>query len=631
MTLLAPLGMLALLTLPLIVLLHMMRERRRRVVVPSLLIWQLMPRRQQAQRRRRLSLTVLLLLHLLAAALLALALARPQWLTALLGREQHLAIIIDTSASMAAPAGRLSVNNRLDVARARARARVAELAGRGTVTLIVAGPQARLLDSAGPAGADRLQAALNGLRPGGVGSDIVGALDLAAADMQGQPAGRALVITDAALPTLESDMRRAPQGLAVDWEQVGSELPNRALITFAARTRSDRGPVQVYARAANYSEAQVSSVVRLYGDGHLLDTRTVFFSPQGDVELTWVAPAGVTLLRAELDGTDSLPADDTASLSLNAARPLRTLLVSSSPALVERALRSIPGVNLQTIAPADYVGASTPGIDLTVLDGTLPENWPPGAVLAINPPSDGRLLRVSGSTDNPPSGADDLHTGPDAALFEGVSLGSVKFGSVPTITPPDWAHALLSRGEQPLILRGRVDQSEVAIWNFNLAKSNLTTRLAFPLLLARTVRDLAAEPLPLAVLTGQLVSLRPDPRADTLELTAPDGTVSRTPISPGEAAQVSLADPGVYALREMSGANEIFAGQLPVNVGSARESDLTPRHLPAATEASPAVIISDPTRDSRPLWPWLAAAALAVMLGEWAYVHTRRNAVTAAD
>jgi hypothetical protein len=624
MTLLAPLGLLALLTLPLIVLLHLMRERRRRVVVPSLLLWQLMPRRQEAQRRRRLPLTLLLLLHLLAAALLALALARPQWLTDLFGREQHLAVIIDTSASMAAPAGGVGAGSRLDAARSRALALVAGLGGRDTLTLIVAGPEARLLDSAGPAGAARLQAAIAGLKAGGVGSDIAGALTLAAADMQGQPAGRAVVLTDAALPTLDTDLRRAPLGLALSWERVGANLPNRALITFAARPRGTSGPVQVYARAANYSAAQARSVVRLYGDDKLLDSRPVSFPPQGDVELTWVAPAGVTLLRAELDGADGMPADDTASLSLNVARPLRTLLVSSNPALIERALKSIPGVSLRVIAPADYAGASTPAIDLTVLDGTLPESWPPGAVLAINPPSSGQLLTVSGRTGSPAPDAADLRSSPAAALFDGVSLGSVEFGPAPFITPPNWAQTLLARGEQPLILRGSVGQSEVTIWAFDLAKGNLTTRLAFPLLLARTVRDLAPQPLPASALAGQALALRPDPRADAIELTAPDGSVSRMPAPRGEAAEISLAEPGVYALRELAGADEIFAGQLAVNVGSARESDLTPRPLPAATEAPPAVA-SDPARDSRPLWPWLAAAALAVMFGEWAYVHARRS------
>ncbi|NNJ08818.1 VWA domain-containing protein [Chloroflexales bacterium ZM16-3] len=628
MTFLVPLGLLALLTLPLILLLHLMRERRRRVVVPSLLLWQLVPRRQEAQRRRRLPLTLLLLLHLLAAALLALALAHPQWLTDLLGRERHLVVVIDTSASMAAPIGGVSVGSRLDAARARARALVGGLGGRDTLTLIAAGPEARLLDSAGPAGAARLLAALDGLEAGGVGSDMASALTLSAADMQGQPAGQVIVITDAALPTLDADLRRAPERLALSWEQVGSALPNRALITLSARPNSG-GPTDVYARATNYSGAPVRSVVRLYGDGRLLDTRQVSFPAQGDVELTWTVPAGVGMLRAEVDGNDSLPADDTAWLSLVSARPLRALLVSASPASIERALRAVPGMSLQVIDPADYVGQESPNIDLTVLDGVLPERWPPGAVLAINPPGKNNLLDVGGLSGSLASEADQLRSSSDTTIFDGVSLGSVDFGPIHAITPPDWAQTLLSRGGRPLILRGSVDRSEVAVWAFDLGQGNLTTRLAFPLMLVRTVRDLTPAALPASALAGQPVGLRLDPRTDVVEITAPDGSVRRLAAPEGEALPISLDAPGVYALRELAGADEVFAGQLPVNAGAARESDLTPRRLPAATAAPPSAS-SDSERDSRPLWPGLAAAALIVMLGEWVYVHARRTAVRSA-
>src|SRR5688500_3329949 len=191
MSLLAPLGLLALLTLPLIVILHMLRERRRRVVVPSLLLWQLMPRKQEAQRRRRLPLTLLLLLHLLAAALLAFALARPQWPLALFGGERHTAVIIDTSTSMAAPAP--GGGPRLEAARARAANLIGAMGSRGSLTLIAAGSQPSLLDSAGADGAPRLLAALEALEAAGTGTDLAGALTLAEAALQGRPGARVVV------------------------------------------------------------------------------------------------------------------------------------------------------------------------------------------------------------------------------------------------------------------------------------------------------------------------------------------------------------------------------------------------------------------------------------------------------
>lgn len=627
MTFLAPLGLLALISIPIIILLHLMRERRRRVVVPSLMLWQLMPRRQEAQRRRRLPLTLLLMLHLLAATLLGLALARPQWLTDLLGRTQHTVVIVDTSASMAAPAGGVTPGSRLDAARGRARALIGAMGGRDTLTLIAAGPHARLLDSAGPAGADRLLAALDSLRPGGAGSDMAGALTLAAADMQGQAAGRAIVITDAALPTLDDQLRRAPQDLAVSWEQVGSALPNRALLTLAARPQSG-GLLQIYARAANYSGAAVRSVVRLYADDTLLDTRSVSFPAQNDVELTWTIPPGATILRAEVDGNDDLPADDSASLSLNTTRPLRARLVSASPDPIARVLQAIPGVSLQVLDPSAYAGQESPDIDLTILDGVLPASWPAGAVLAINPPAGSELLDV-GLLPQRSTPEQDQLSSPDAAALDGVSLGSVDFGPTSAVTPPDWASVLLYRGDQPLILRGSTGHSQIAIWAFDLNQSNLTSRLAFPLLLARTVRDLTPPALPASALAGQDVILQPDPRAGTVELRAPGGATRQIAVAEDGTLTLTIDEPGIYQLRELAGDRELFSGQLPINAGADRESDLSPRRLPAATFAPPPTV-GDPARDSRPLWPWLVALALAVMLGEWLYVHARRSAVRRA-
>lgn len=97
MSFLLPLGLLALLALPLIVLLHFLRERRRRVPTPSLLLWANLPRRVEGERSRRLPLTLLLLLHLLIATLLGVALGGPQITGALTPDARHTAIILDTS------------------------------------------------------------------------------------------------------------------------------------------------------------------------------------------------------------------------------------------------------------------------------------------------------------------------------------------------------------------------------------------------------------------------------------------------------------------------------------------------------------------------------------------------------
>lgn len=625
MSFLAPLGLLALLALPVIIILHMLRERRRRVVVPSLLLWQLMPRKQEAQRRRRLPLTLLLLLHLLAAALLALALARPQWSLALFGGAGHTAVVIDTSTSMAAPAPGIG-GTRLQAAQERARSLIGGLGAQESVTLIAAGTTARLVDAGGPDSAARLLAAVDALAAGGTGSDLAGALTLAETTLQGREDAMVVVLTDAALPTTQLETLTArPAPLPVEWVQVGGPLDNRAIVNLAARQRGAVGQVQVYARAVNYGQAPLRTVLRLFGDGQLIDTRPVSLQPAGEAELTWTVPRGIAELRAELDGDDGLPLDDTATISLAQTRPVNALVVSDTPAALERALRAVSGLSVAVVAPGLYLGsAEASAADLTIFDGYLPPAWPAGGVLAINPPAGSPLLTVSGQPREPgPDEATIRAGGARPELLDGVSLSSVEFGAVPDVEPPPWAATLLVRGDQPLIMRGRTERSEVAVWAFDLAEGNLVTRLAFPLLTARTVRDLTPSALPASALLGETAALAPDPRATSVEVGAPDGGVTVLTVTPGEPLAVSLDQPGVYTMAERSEGRTLYTGRLAVNAGAPFEADLTPRELPAPPP--PAALISVEGEGDRPLWPWLAAAAMAVMLLEWLYVHGRRR------
>ena len=196
MTFLLPLGLLALLTLPIILLLHLLRERRRRVAVPSLLHWQNLPRKREGERIRRLPLTLLLLLHLLFATLIGLALGWPQLAGALGGAARQIAIVIDTSTSMAARDG---ASTRFALARERARAALSGMGSGDRAILIAAGPTARVVAS-GTGDPAALLDALGQLRPGGTGTDMAGALTLAEAAFDQQHARQVLVLSDGALP-----------------------------------------------------------------------------------------------------------------------------------------------------------------------------------------------------------------------------------------------------------------------------------------------------------------------------------------------------------------------------------------------------------------------------------------------
>lgn len=604
MTLLWPIGLLALLTLPLIIVLHLLRERRRRVVVPSLLHWQNLPQRQTAQRSRRLPLTLLLLIQLLAAALIALALARPQ-LGNFFGSTRQLAIVLDTSTSMAAREGS---GTRFAQAQSRARAALNSLGSGDRAILVAAGTTARVLATGTGADIPALLATLDTVQPGGTGTDFTGAFTLAQAAFAGQARREILVLTDNGPSTTGLP---ASVGAALSWQQIGTAQPNRAIVALAARAWGAQ--VQVYARLANYAPTPFSARITLYADERTLGERTANIAANGETELTWTLPASYATLRAVLDGGDSLPQDDEARLSLAQTRPLAIELVSAAPAALRRALAAVPSAQVTVTAPAAYQPGSQAA--LTVFDNFLPAAWPAGPVLVINPPIGSTLLSVRAGTT--PAKASPLDT--RGALLAGLSLAGVDFGPLRSIDAPAGFTAQLANGETPLILRGSSDTHDMAIWAFDPSAGNFTTRLAFPLLIARTVRDLTPAPLPQSVLAGTPLVLRPDARATALRIAGPAGETSTLPATPLLTLD-QLTQPGIYAIEEQANGASLFRSQLPVNAGAALEANLYPQPAPTIAEASPSSN-APAAQQLHDTWHWFALGALALLLLEWGYIH----------
>ncbi|NJP07630.1 MAG: VWA domain-containing protein [Chloroflexaceae bacterium] len=629
--LLFPLGLAALISIPIIVFLHLRRERLPRVMVPSLLLWQNLPRPRQGQNNRRLPISLLLLLHLLAALLIALALTHPQWLGVFATGEQHRALLIDTSTSMAAESG--FAQTRLDQARDYARNLINTMGEQDTFALVEVGTQARLLAAGGRQHQATLLAALDELQAGGTGSDIANGMILGQValetirDTESTGEQKMVVITD-----LERPVNSTLPPEQVDWMRIEGQPANRAIIALEARSRSADASAgyTVFARVANYGNESLLVHVHLFGDDELVDTRLATLQPNGETELTWTLPPGIQLLRAELAEPDALLADNQANLNLAQSRLVNVLLVSNTPEALERALAALPDVHTTTITPDDYQTMSQLN-DLVIFDSVLPSDWPDGGVLLINPPvSDGPPLTVG-----PPRELASNRFGPPElvapsagqgqTLIQDLNLGSVTFGLVPQIQAPPWMRTQLAADGVPLILRGHIDQSEVVIWAFDLNQSNLTSKLAFPLLVARTVYQLVADPIPASLLVGESLTFVPGTQTDTLTLMYPDGTTQVQPVSRTLVLD-TLMQPGIYTMVEQHGEETIYERFIAVNAGSPLESDLSPRAFPTDL-VIPASLFNDTPETAQnqgayqSVWPLLVCLALVVLMVEWLYIH----------
>jgi hypothetical protein len=194
---------------------------------------------------------------------------------------------------------------------------------------------------------------------------------------------------------------------------------------------------------------------------------------------------------------------------------------------------------------------------------------------------------------------------------------------------PDWADADLQTfpltsdnvtpqilGQQaeavrhPLIFHGTVDDSRVMVWAFDLDESNLSGRLALPLLTANTLSLLVSALPPATVPIGEPVMV-----GDNLSIETPAGRRLMMPsgTESGLSQFSRTQQPGLYYVYNQ---DDRLVGGFGVHAGSALESNLTAKFSPESVAGvNPATTI-DPEPIFTDIWPWLAGLVVILVAVE---------------
>lgn len=685
MSFLLPLGLAALVALPIVVLLHMRHTTPLVRPVPTLRFWlAAQPERTEQTRFRRPPPSLLLLLHLLIALALALALARPATARALdaLGLDglaglrtepRHLILLLDGSTSMTAadtPSGR----PRFEEAREAALARLSDVREGDVATVVLLGTRVATLGATDAGSLGLLRERLAALPLPGGRADLDAALDLTRDLLLPELEDRVVVLTDGAVaadPGMVSELG-APVDLALFGAAAeGRAADNVAVVDIAARPTPGRPEqLQLFARVMNFSAQAMTVPVVLRGDGIEVGRQEVALSGNGgSEELSWPLPPGIAEATVQVDTADALVADDAASLVLRqdeaSSLSLRVLLVSDAPSALQRALQALPGAEVRTELSGAFADALVgERYDLIVFEKAAP---PPEAVAGLATP----LLFV-----NPPPGGPFLAEGAMVAptvsrlraqdpLLAGVDLAGATFGETPVYVLDAGQTEVVGAADGPLVFRAEVGDQPAVVFAFDLAASNLPRRVGFPILVANAARELAPSPLPSAVPLGDPLRYRPragaaavrvvPPAGEPIDLQVaavpgsttaePDPTAGDDPAAaeagtagsggPREVAYADTGQAGLYGVRELDAAgSELGGGRFVVNAGHPRESDLRPTVGLAETLAQGRT--TAPTGTGRAeladLWPLLAVVAFALLAIEWlvALFPRRRAAVRPA-
>ncbi|MET0772211.1 MAG: VWA domain-containing protein, partial [Candidatus Limnocylindrales bacterium] len=491
MSLLAPLGLIGLICLPVIAALWMLKLRRPERDVSSTFLWQHLVRDVEANSPwQRLRRSLLLLLQLLCALLLVAVVVRPA-LERPAALAHDLVLVVDASASMSATDVPL---DRLDAARRAATDALAGLPAGGRVSVIAAGDTARVVANEVT---DRGQAsrAIGSIEPSVGTGDMEAALRLADALAARATGSQILVVSDASGPVPPDLRLSAPVAVLT----VGRERDNQAIAALAVRADPGGLRRQVFVSVANESASVVPRRLELLADGTVFTARDLALDglTRHDVVIDEL-PADARVVEARLTAAtsttgvpapDHLALDDRAWAVVPDQRVRNVLLIGDGSLFLRNALGLLPDVELYGVTEQEWeAGTAREGTwDLVVLEGVVPDPLPQAPTIAFAPPASSALGEVSGTLAAPGAGT----PSPDEPLLRDVDLSRFHVGRAQRMVTPGWARVVVpGPADAPLIYSGTRDGQPTTVFAFRLEDSDLPLQVAWPILLGNVSAEL---------------------------------------------------------------------------------------------------------------------------------------------
>ncbi|WP_018132388.1 VWA domain-containing protein [Effusibacillus pohliae] len=602
MKLLSPWMLSFLVTLPLIVLLYLLKRTYEPRTVPSILLWQKFLREMEANRPwQKLRRNILLLLQLLAALIFAVALARP----AINGSgplATHTIAVLDLSASMAAQS---DGQTQLEKSKKQLQEWIGQLAPNQRMTLIAMAKEARIL-AAGHDHAE-LQKAVRDAQQEYGKADYEGALSLAAALSGKDPASSVLIFSDGNWgldPQLYPRFARQPQMIMPD-----RNLQNVGISHAAAAVQADRA--ELVATVRNYNEQASSAEVQLYDEaGKLLEAMEVALPANGKQDLFWRnLPVG-EFYRVSLKNGDALEFDNERIVLPLKSGSAKAWMTGNGNLFLEKALKI--GSNL-TVERGTDSDAAPSSANLYVYDGVLPDRWPNGSVLLVNPPAGAGIVKTGDLLE--PGKLQIVDS--QSPLLQYVELDRLHLKAVRQVESVSWLKPIAYSGNTPLLLTGELNGRRIAILPFDLHQSDLPLLPAFPIL----VKHLKDYLLPSGgnllgqATVGERVALLPPIREEEWSVTDPYGKSHKVEKSMIEQGFVPES-PGLYRFQSHDKREvKLLAVSSPVE-----ESNVTPVKvaLPSGSEQAEGEQQNAQQKlGQTEIWRYFALALLFLLYVEW--------------
>ncbi len=531
MSFLQPLGLLAALTLPLILILYMLKRKSRPEPVSSTLLWgKLEQFISPAISLSRLRKNLLLLLQLAAALLLALSLAQP-----VINRVGAAAsspttiIILDTSITMAIQDSG-EENTRLERARQQIHNLIVSKRPGEQLAIVGMAEQAYLISGL-TADSSILLKSMEDVTITGAAAKINEALVVAENIARSREKPALLIISDGQFDDSELQV-----SFPLDYLPLGDTRVENLLIEDLVMDED-----RLYLTVHNNGTLPSQGTIRIKeNQGRVVGQREVALAPGESKMFIWRELDPSPWYQGEIDSaTDQLCMDNFRYAVCSRQQESRLLLVTDGNIFLERALMLQPALSITRVKPEHYLPLFAEKYDLFVFDGFLPENLPAAPVLAFDPPHPNRHMKSL-----PLASAGNLLPSPHRLLTHvdlsevRVSLGKFLSGGEPLlVSDKGTLGAEYIQQGQPLIVFG-----------FAVQAGDLPLRPAFPILIRNIIDYFTGFDLDLGQFTyGRPLIIEPPYQVDKITVTFPEGTsITAGPPFPHRGPE--LLETGVYTV-----------------------------------------------------------------------------------
>ena len=616
-----------------IVLLYILKLRRRREPVSTLMFWeQLFGEKQTTSLFQKLKRLLSLLLQLLFLALLALAIARPQF-AFITKSARRIILIIDNSASMNAvesPAeaeetGRDASNTRLESARQSALRMVEGL--RFMDDMMVIGCHARPTIHTPFTNQQRsLRQAIQSIQPTEIGTNLEPALDLAYAVAQTKPSADIVIFSDfqSVSENMLTQFQHPHEEIALHLIRVGEASDNVGITQFRVRkSLVNAFDYQTLLTVVNASKEEKRCNVELYFDEDLFDVRPYTLAPgesKSEIFSNFTFEGGQ--LKAVLDIADALSTDNAAYAALPKRERIPVLLVTQENPFLEKALSVDEKLNLSVTTPEDYDPGAT-GYRVVIFDRYSPPTLGDGNYMFIHPPKHGPAPASweIGETLETPIITDWERTHP---ILRHVHLENVQIGEAYRVTPPATAEVLARSFEDPVLFVNVTSNRKIVFAAIDILQSDLPLRIAFPVIIANTIQwfqeSSGIEEYYLR--TGEALTWKVNGDGANLPTTAtiagPEDRIWETAVERGEIFFNRTDIAGFYTLKigeneKMWAVNLADESESHIGVNATVEDLLTEN-----------VTLSGSSLLRYPPWVYLVFLAVALSVAEW-FLYQRRR------